>query len=250
MELQVFKNDLFGEVRVGMIDNEPWFVAKDIVERLQYNLEGNSYTKYIKQYVSEEDTKKLNKSMADLFGIKDAGRKGELLINEFGLYDLVLDAPLPSAKAFRKWITHEILPSIRANGGYILANENETDEEIMARALIVAQKTIEKKNKKIAELEPKAEIYDRFIDKEATWGFRELRKELESTLGYTIKENELKEVMREKGWIGKTIKALSYAIRNQYMVTKDIEDKFNNPRTQDRFTSLAREELLDYFKNK
>ena len=51
MELQVFNNDLFGEIRVGLIDNEPWFVARDVVERLQYNLEGNSYTKYIKQHL-------------------------------------------------------------------------------------------------------------------------------------------------------------------------------------------------------
>lgn len=251
MELQVFNNDLFGEIRVGLIDNEPWFVGRDVVERLGYEVsKTTSYTKFINKYCSEEDIKKVNNSTAELFGIKDAGRKGEILINEFGLYDLVLDAPLPSAKAFRKWVTHEVLPSIRANGGYIPTNETDTDAEIMAKALLIAQKTIENKNQKIKELEPKAEVYDRFIDKEATWGFRELRKELESTLGFPIKENEFKEILRDKGWIGKTLKALSYAIRNNYMVTKDVEDKFGNPRTQDRFTTLAREELLDYFKNK
>lgn len=111
----------------------------------------------------------------------------------------------------------------------------------MAKALLIAQKTIENKDKLIKQLEPKAEMYDRFIDKEATWGFRDLRKELESTLDYTIKENELKEIMRSKGWIGQSLKALSYAIRNKYMVTKDIEDRYGNPRVQDRFTSLARE---------
>ena len=84
-------------------------------------------------YVSEYKDKsgKKNKTYlmnrdAQLFGIKDAGRKGEILMNEFGLYDLVLDAPLPSAKAFRKWVTHEVLPQIRKTGGYIpVTKENK-----------------------------------------------------------------------------------------------------------------------------
>ena len=172
---------------------------------------------------------------------------GQQYLTEEQLYDFMLEAKTEKCKPFRKWVTHEVLPSIRKHGGYIIANEEESDAEIMARALLVAQKTIEKKNSKIAELTPKAEIYDRFIDKEATWGFRELRKELESTLGFTIKEKDLKEVMRNKGWIGASLKGLAYAIRNQYMVTKDIEDKFGDVHTQDRFTTKAREELLDYY---
>lgn len=172
---------------------------------------------------------------------------GHRYLTEEQLYDFMLEAKTEKCKPFRKWVTNEVLPSIRKHGGYIVANEEESDAEIMARALLVAQKTIEKKNSKIAELTPKAEIYDRFIDKEATWGFRELRKELESTLGFTIKEKDLKEVMRNKGWIGASLKGLAYAIRNQYMVTKDIEDKFGDVHTQDRFTTKAREELLDYY---
>ena len=172
---------------------------------------------------------------------------GHRYLTEEQLYDFMLEAKTEKCKPFKKWVTHEVLPSIRKHGGYIVANEEESDAEIMARALLVAQKTIEKKNSKIAELTPKAEIYDRFIDKEATWGFRELRKELESTLGFTIKEKDLKEVMRNKGWIGASLKGLAYAIRNQYMVTKDIEDKFGDVHTQDRFTTKAREELLDYY---
>lgn len=175
---------------------------------------------------------------------------GQQYLTEEQLYDFMLEAKTDKCKLFRKWVTHEVLPQIRKTGGYIPTNETDTDAEIMAKALLIAQKTIENKNQKIKELEPKAEMYDRFIDKEATWGFRELRKELESTLGFTIKENEFKKIIRDKGWIGQTLRALSYAIRNNYMVTKDVEDKFGNPRTQDRFTTLAREELLDYFKNK
>ena len=67
-------------------------------------------------------------------------------------------------------------------------------------------------------------------------------------MGKSIKETELKEIIRNKGWIGNTVKALAYAIRNGYMVSKDIEDKFGLPRVQDRFTMKAREELLKHFK--
>lgn len=72
MELQVFNNDLFGEIRVGLIDNEPWFVGRDVVERLGYEVsKTTSYTKFINKYCSEEDIKKVNNSTAELFGIKD-----------------------------------------------------------------------------------------------------------------------------------------------------------------------------------
>lgn len=174
---------------------------------------------------------------------------GLIYITEEQLYDFMLEAHTSKCKAFRKWVTHEVLPSIRKDGGYLISNEEESDEEIMARALLVAQRTIERKNQRIKELEPKAEIYDRFIDKGSSFGFRQLRKELESTLGYTIKEGDLKQVMRDKGWIGNSVKALAYAIRNQYMVTKDVEDKFGRIFSQDRFTNKAREELLEHYKN-
>ena len=91
-------------------------------------------------------------------------------LTEEQLYDFMLEAKTDKCKAFKKWVTHEVLPSIRKDGGYIMAKEEDTDEEIMAKALLIAQKTIENKNQKIKELEPKGEMYDRFMDKEATWG--------------------------------------------------------------------------------
>ena len=239
MELQVFNNDLFGEIRVGLIDNEPWFVARDVVERLQYNLEGNSYTKYIKQYVSEEDTKKLNKSMADLFGIKDAGRKGEILINEFGLYDLVLDAPLPSAKAFRKWITHEVLPSIRANGGYILANENETDEEIMAKALLIAQKTIENKNKLIEELKPKAEKYTTIYNSDNLYKTTDVAKDL------GMSATKLNKILNEKEIIFKKGTTWYFYSKYEHMIPEYADYIINEYGQQLRWTNKGREFIID-----
>lgn len=239
-ELMIFEGN---EVKIILGDNgEPLFELYSIGMALGYARANSAGKVYPRKDRIENIVQNAEISMC----VHD----GHSYLTEEQLYDFMLEARTDKCKAFRKWVTHEVLPSIRKDGGYIITNENETDEEIMARALLVAQKTIERKNKRIAELEPKAEVYDRFIDQDSTWGFRELRKELESTLGITIKEGEFKELLKEKGWIGNTLKALAYAVRNQYMVTKDVLDKFNNLRTQDRFTSKAREELLDYFKNK
>lgn len=127
-ELQVFTNLDFGEIRGKLLDEVCWFVGRDVVRDLGYDLSAHSYTKYVKKYCNKEDIKKLNKPDAGLFGIKDAGRKGEVLINEYALYDLVFESPLPQAKAFKSWVTHEVLPSIRKTGGYI--DEGATTQQL------------------------------------------------------------------------------------------------------------------------
>lgn len=128
-ELMLFKNEEFGEIRVIEIDNEPWFVGKDVVKDLGYEISKTmSYTYYINKYCSEDDIKKVNNCDAQLFGIEDAGRKGELLINEYALYDLVFESPLPQAKVFKSWVTHEVLPSIRKTGKYEVQDFNEFPE--------------------------------------------------------------------------------------------------------------------------
>lgn len=118
-ELQVFKSEEFGQVRLVMINNEPMFIGKDLVENLGYNIESVSYSKYIKQNCDEEDYRILKKSELDLFNFTDCGRKGEYLVNESGMYSLILGSDLPSAKKFKRWITHDVLPTIRKTGGYV-----------------------------------------------------------------------------------------------------------------------------------
>lgn len=237
-DLIIRNNPLFGDVRFVNIEGKPYVVAKDVASALGYKDTTNAIKQHCKGVVKHHLPHPQNKNKTLEINV----------IPEGDIYRLIIRSKLPQAEKFERWVFDEVLPQIRQTGGYIPIREDETDAEIMAKALLIAQKTIEKKDKLILELEPKAEIYDRFVDKEATWGFRELRKELESALGFTIKESDFKEVLRDKKWIGKTLKALSYAIRNQYMVTKDIEDKFGNIRTQDRFTLKAKEELLEYYK--
>lgn len=152
-ELKVFNNQEFGEIRVLEIENEPWFAGKDVVEMLGYDLTTNRYGFYVNKFVECEDKLECNSQSSFGINYKELGQRGGLLINESGLYDLIFNSKLPNAKKFKKWVTSEVLPSIRQTGGYIHHDEEMSDEEIMAKALQVAQRTIEKKNQKIKNLE-------------------------------------------------------------------------------------------------
>nr|WP_294672194.1 phage antirepressor [uncultured Blautia sp.] len=146
-DLQIFKNTEFGEIRTVTIDDEPWFVGKDVAESLGYE----RATKAIRDHVDEEDV--------DEIPIQDSiGRmQNTPVINESGLYSLVLSSKLASAKRFKKWVTSEVLPSIRKNGGYIAGQEGLSDDELMAKAVLVAQKKIEERDKVIEEQRLKIE---------------------------------------------------------------------------------------------
>lgn len=144
-EVKVFKNPVhpeFGNLRTIEIDGEPWFVGKDVAAALGYTKERNALDKH----VDKDDALKR--------GVTDSmGRTQQMtIINESGLYSLILSSKLPSAKEFKHWVTSEILPSIRKNGAYIRNQENMTPSEIVARGLIAAQKIIEEREKEIAHL--------------------------------------------------------------------------------------------------
>ena len=183
-ELQVFNHEKFGEVRALELNGEPWLVGEDVVKRLGYDLTGNSYTVFINKFVDGEDKIKVDKTQVQNIleiDYKQLGQRGGWIINESGLYSLVLGSRLPEAKKFRRWVTSEVLPSIRQNGGYIMNQEELSDDELLARALVVAQRTIEKRNQTIKQQEerlklqqPKVEAYDDFISNDDTFGFREL----------------------------------------------------------------------------
>lgn len=149
MELQVFKNNQFGEVRTVNKNGEPWFIAKDVCEILGYSNPRDAIIKHV-----DEEEKGVVK--CDTLG----GLQNLVSINESGLYSLIFGSKLKTAKQFRKWVTSEVLPSIRQNGGYIVNQENLNEEELLAKALVVAQRVIENNNKKIEQLKPKAEFYD------------------------------------------------------------------------------------------
>lgn len=139
-------------------------------------------------------------------------------------------------------------PEGKAIRQYLIEIEKvwNSPEKIMERALIIANNNIRNLTVKVEELTPKAEVYDTFIEKEHTLGFRELKKEIISATDLNIKEEKFKEVLRALNLItSKKVKATSYAVRNGYAVTKDV-DTNTGTRTQDRFTMLARDLVLDY----
>ena len=175
MKMTVFSNSEFGKVRGVEINGEGWLVGKDVAEILGYT----NPLKAIRDHVDDED-----KGMNEMF--TPGGNQKIVVINESGLYALVLCSKLPKAKQFRRWVTSEVLPSIRKNGGYISGQESMSDSELMAKALLVAARTIEERDARIKMLaeenslmQPKAEYYDALCSKDGTTNLRTTAKELD-----------------------------------------------------------------------
>ena len=146
MEIQIFKHEKFGDIRTINKDGEPWFVGKDVASVLGYK----SPSVAICENVDSEDK--------TTFVISESGSKYKsktTFINESGLYSLILSSKLPQAKEFKRWVTNEVLPQIRKTGGYIPLNDCEDSGEIMARALMIAKKTIEQQEALVKLPEPK-----------------------------------------------------------------------------------------------
>lgn len=145
-EVQLFNFENH-EVRSLLINSEPWFVGKDVAKILGYKDTSDA----LKKHVDDED--KLTRRFAD------SGQSREMyIINESGLYCLVLSSKLPSAKKFKRWVTSEVLPALRKTGQYQV--EELSGSELMAKALIEAQSVLAAKDKQIQEMKPKVVFAD------------------------------------------------------------------------------------------
>lgn len=146
-DLQIFKNEEFGEIRTVIIDGEPWFVGKDVAVALGYSNTRDALIRHV-----DSDDK-------NTVVIPDGnkGNPNQIVIDESGVYALIFGSKLDSAKRFKYWVTSEVLPSIRKNGGYIAGQENLSDDELMAKAILVAQKKIEERDKLIEQQRLKIE---------------------------------------------------------------------------------------------
>lgn len=172
-QLKVFDNPTFGSIRTLNIDGEPWFVASDVCKAL--GIANN------RDAVARLDEDEKGVALTDTLG----GVQNLTTVNEPGLYALVLSSRKPEAKAFKRWITHEVIPSIRKHGGYVAGQEHMSDEELMAKALLMAQKTIADRDARISALQvevavaqPKAAYFDELVDRNLLTGIRETAKEL------------------------------------------------------------------------
>lgn len=194
-ELQIFNSEEFGEIRTVTVNDEVWFVAKDVCEALKH-----TNTTVAMQMLEEDERTKLS-----------LGRAGETnCINESGLYTLIIKSNLPKAKKFRKWVTSEVLPSIRKNGGYIAGQETLSDEELMAKALLVANnkiaerdKIIEQKQAKIEQMKPKEIFADAVAASHTSILVGDLAK-LICQNGYQIGQKRLFDWLRANGYLIKS----------------------------------------------
>lgn len=132
--LKIFNNHEFGKIRTIVDENnEPWFVGRDVAEILEYR----NGSRDINRHVDELDRKK--EMVHDGNQLKET-----ILINESGLYSLIFSSKMDKAREFKRWVTSEVLPAIRKDGGYMLVDKKDSEEEIMAKAVLIAQKSMER----------------------------------------------------------------------------------------------------------
>ncbi len=190
-ELQVFKNDIFGEIRVIEKDNEPWFVAIDICN----SLELTNPTVAVNR-LDEDERAKFN-----------LGRQGKTnIVNEYGLYNLILSSRKHSAKEFKRWVTHEVLPSIRKHGAYMTESTLEkaiTSPDFLIR--LAEELKNEQNKRKELEIEkeankPKVIFAESVQASKQSILVGELAKLLKQN-GIEIGQNRLFEWLRNKGYL-------------------------------------------------
>lgn len=178
---------------------EPWFVAKDVCDVLELSNVGQALARL-------DDDEKSSITLND----GTPGNPNRAIVSESGLYALVLASRKPEAHEFKRWVTHEVLPQIRKTGGYIPTTDADDDMTILAKAVMIGQRTMEEQKRRIAaqeshikELEPKARFADAVAASDGTCLIGELAKMLRQN-GLSIGQNRLFEILRQDGYLGKT----------------------------------------------
>lgn len=242
-ELKVFENPAFGQVRTIEIDNEPWFVGKDVAVALGYSDTKSA----ISDHVDAEDKTLIQRGQIATLEIPN---RGLTIINESGLYSLILSSKLPTAKEFKRWVTKEVIPSIRKTGGYQMPS---TPEQRIAAALIDAQRILseyEEKNQALAMensalavdkaiMQPKADYFDELVERNLLTNFRETANQLH------VGQNELISFLLSHKYLyrDKKGKLMPYAGKNDglFEVKECINEKTGWSGTQTLVTPKGRE---------
>lgn len=231
-DLQQFTSDQFGDIRALSLDGEPWFVGKDIAERLGYT----NPLKAIRDHVDPED-KGVNEM--DTPG----GRQPLIFINESGLYSLVLSSKLPSAKAFKRWVTHDVIPTIRKTGGYVndtsafvnayFPELNETQKSVIGTMLDESRRM----GQQLKEQAAKVLFADAVTASSTSILIGELAKLIKQN-GVEIGQNRLFKWLRENGFLMRDNMPTQYAMeRGLFVVT---ERTINNPDGSVRITRTTK----------
>jgi anti-repressor protein len=191
-EIKTFTNKEFGAIRTVVIDDEPWFVGKDVAAALGYS----DQNKAISMHVDSDD--KLNDKTSS-----SLGQRGGWLINESGMYSLILSSKLPTAKRFKHWVTSEVLPTIRKHGAY-MTDEKAWDithnADSLADLLQQASDQLRRKDIIIEEMKPKALFSDAITSSKTSILIGDLAKILKGN-GIDIGQKRLFQWMRENGYL-------------------------------------------------
>ena len=198
-ELQVFNNNEFGQIRTVFMNGEPWMVGKDVAAVLGYG-DGKSLANAVARHVDDED-----KGVTEL--MTPGGKQQMVIINESGLYSLVLSSKLPGARKFRRWVTSEVLPSIRRTGGYNLPKDfpsalralADTEEQRLA---LLAEN--EKQRRAIADFEPIRNYVDTILSCEGAMAVSQIAAD------YHISAIKLNRILHEAG--------LQYRVNGQWIL--------------------------------
>lgn len=193
--LQIFKNEEFGEIRTVTVNNEPWFVGKDVANILEYT----NTAKAIRDHIDEED--KLTERI-----VLSGQNREVIVINESGLYSLIFSSKLPTAKKFKHWVTSEILPTIRKTGGYVSNDDMfintylpfaDDQTKLLFKSTL---ETVKKLNKKIEEDKPKVLFANAVETAQNSILIGDLAKLIKQN-GVNIGQKRLFDWMRENGYL-------------------------------------------------
>lgn len=242
-EIKTFKNPQFGEIRAVEKAGEPWFSGKDVAVALGYS----NPLKAIRDHVDNED-----RGMNETF--TPGGKQFIAVINESGLYSLILSSKLPSAKQFKRWVTSEVLPSIRKTGGYLEGQEHMSDADLLAKALLVAQRQIEQRDKRIREvqaansdltvknqiMQPKADYFDELVDRNLLTNFRDTAKQL------GVEQNTFVKFLLDRKYLyrdkhGNLKPYAAHATNGLFEVRESVNEKTGWAGTQTLVTPKGRE---------
>lgn len=239
-EIVKFENENFGSIRVTRNDDgEPLFVAKDIIDTL--GLDRTAMRKL------DDDEKGVDTVHTP------GGDQQVSIVSEPGFYKLVMRSRKPEAKAFQRWVTHEVLPSIRKRGGYMASVKDETPEETMARAFILAKETIERKDREIAEMKPKALFADAVSTSDKCMLVGELAKVLRQN-GVQMGQKRLFAWLRDNGYLMK--RGSSYnlptqkAMEMELFEVKETAINHSDGHVSTNFTTKVTPKGQQYFINK
>lgn len=251
LEVKVFESSDFGRIRATEIDGKPWLAAKDVADALGYKDSKSA----IADHVDEEDKQILLRGQfATLenhipksalpvdFVTGEIPNRGLTFINESGIYSLILSSKLPQAKRFKRWVTSEVLPAIHHTGGYIAGESQMSDEELLSRAVLMAQQKLslrEQENKRLTvenaklsntnmELKqqietnaPKVRFAESFRDADGCVSIAELAKLL-CERGYHTGEKRLFETLRNEGYLCKEGHDRNHPVQKYLEMAKPI----------------------------